>query len=95
MIAQENNIALNNFIYDELILSPLTDIVTNLENKEYSDCDVDWLNKELNKYVGFALEVLSKKINLGTAIGGIMNDYNRNRFLKYFKTLLRFFENHK
>ena len=81
-----------NFIFEMTIISPLNDIVSKLENREFRDCDIDWLNKKLIKYTDLALEVLGKKINLDKAIDGIMNDNNREVFLRYFNTLLKFFK---
>ena len=84
--------AKDSLIFEVTIISPLTEIVSKLESKEFRDCDIDWLNEKLEKYTELALEVLDKKINLSRAIGGNMNDTNYARFLNYFRTLLKFFK---
>jgi hypothetical protein len=94
MTTTENNPVIDNFIFEMTIITPLNDIITKLENREFRDCDINWLNDKLNKYTELALEVLGRKINLGKVVDGIMNDNNRERFLSYFNTLLKFFKSY-
>lgn len=84
--------AINNFIFETAVISPISDIIVKLENKEFRDCDVNWLNGKLKAYTDLALQTLGKQIEVGEAVGGTMNEHNRNRFISYFTTLLDYFK---
>lgn len=82
------------FFIEMMTVYPIEKIITQLENREFRDCDIKWLNKKLNTYTGVALEIMGKEIKLGEAVSenGIMNDNVYGTFLKYFKTLHKFFK---
>ena len=86
---------IDNFIFEVTVIDPITDLIAKIENNEFRDCDIDWLNNQLEKYTGLALKILGKKVNLDKAVSGVMNDIIRLRFLGYFKTLLGFFKNYQ
>jgi len=77
-----------------LYVAPIKGLIINLEDNIYKDGDMDFLNKELKTYTEVALKGLGKDFDLSDkAVGGVMNDKNKERFLEYFKTLLGYFEN--
>lgn len=84
--------AINNFIFETSVISPISDIIGKLKNKEFRDCDVAWLNGKLKSFTDFALQTMGKQIEVGEAVGGTMNDHNRNRFIGHFTTLLDYFK---
>jgi hypothetical protein len=75
------NPAMQQFIIETLLINPVKDIVYKLENKEFRDCDVKWLNDKLYNFTNFAAETLGKKF-----------EYKTNEFIKAFKTLLNYFK---
>jgi hypothetical protein len=86
------NTSINNFIFETVVISPITDIIVKLNQKEFRDCDIDWLNGKLKSFTDLALQTLGKQIDVGDAVGGTMNDHNRNRFISYFTTILNYFK---
>jgi hypothetical protein len=86
--------AIQNFIIETTLVDPITDIVTKLENKEFRDCDIKWLNNRLHNFTTIAMETLGKsfgKIDL-VDNDGVMNEYKTNRFLEAFNTILNYFK---
>lgn len=86
---------INNFIYETVLINPISDIVNKLENREFRDCDVKWLNSKLDKFTSFALETLGKSFDLNGIGSDMMNDNVREQFLNHFNTLLKYFKNFK
>ena len=88
------NEAIDIFIIEVTLIDPINDIVTKLENKEFRDCDIKWLNDRLSKFTSFAAETLGKKFGKINLVNndGIMNEYKTNAFLVAFKTILNYFK---
>lgn len=86
------NTSINNFIFETAVISPINDIIVKLKQKEFRDCDIDWLNGKLKSYTDLALQTMGKEIVVGDAVGGVMNDHSRNRFISYFTTILNYFK---
>ena len=85
---------LDQFVINAIIIEPISKIIKSLENKEYRDCDVKWLNKKLFNYTEFAAETLGSKFNNEQLVAddSLMNNYCYNKFLQAFKTLLEYFK---
>ena len=85
---------INNFIIETVLISPINDIIAKLENKEFRDCDISWLNNKLANFTGFAAETLGKKfieIDL-VSNNGNLSEYKTKRFLEHFKTISNYFK---
>ena len=89
-----NNPAIQQFIIETVLINPVKDIVSKLENKEFRDCDVKWLNDKLYNFTNFAAETLGKKFGRIDLVSndGLLNEYKTNEFLKAFRTLLNYFK---
>ena len=88
------NEAINRFIIEALLIDPISDIIFKLENKEFRDCDIRWLNNKLYKYTAFAAETMGIKFPEIKLISndGVLNDYKTARFIEAFTTLLNCFK---
>jgi len=88
------NEAINRFIIEAVLIDPIDDIIFKLENKEFRDCDIKWLNNELHKYTAFAAKTLGIKFPEIELISndGVLNDYTTARFIEAFTTLLNYFK---
>lgn len=84
--------AVDNFIFETVLIAPITDIIAKLNDGQFRDCDIAWLNNKLKKYTDFAIQTMGKEIVVGCEVGGVMNDHNRNRFISYFTTILNYFK---
>ena len=89
-----NNPAMQQFIIETVLINPVKDIVSKLENKEFRDCDIKWLNDKLYNFTNFAAETLGKKFGKIDLVNndGLLNEYKTNEFLKAFRTLLNYFK---
>ena len=85
---------LDKFVINAIIVEPITKIIKSLENKEYRDCDIEWLNKKLFNYTEFAAETLGINFNNEQIVdnNSLMNDHCYDRFLQAFRTLLEYFK---
>lgn len=94
MNTQANNPAIQKFIIETVLINPVKDIISKLENREFRDCDLKWLNDKLYNFTNFAAETLGKNFGKSELVNNdsILNEYVRNRFLKAFRTLLSYFE---
>ena len=89
------NESIDKFILQATLIDPISDIITKLENKEFRDCDIKWLNEKLNKFTVFALETLGKNFSENDYLlnnDNILNKYKINSFLKAFRTLFFYFK---
>ena len=85
---------LDQFVINAIIIEPISKIIKSLENKEYRDCDVKWLNKKLFNYTEFAAKTLGINFNNEQILNddNPMNEYCYDIFLQAFKTLLGYFK---
>lgn len=88
------NEAINTFIIEAVLIDPINDIIFKLENKEFRNCDIRWLNDKLYKYTAFAAKTLGIKFPEIELIShdGVLNDYTTARFIEAFTTLLNYFK---
>ena len=85
--------AIQNFIIETSLVNPIEKIIVQLENKEFRDCDIKWLDNKLYKFTNFAAETLNIKFpevfqsNIAT-----FNSFTTEYYLKNFNTLLNYFK---
>jgi hypothetical protein len=89
-----NNPAINQFIINQCLIEPVSKILIGLNNREYRDCDIKWLNDKLDEFTNFACETLQIKVIMPIIDDrlNILNDYLINRYIEYFRTLLNYFK---
>ena len=76
-----------------MYIKPLEDIVQTLKDNIYRDTDMEFLNGKLELYTKVAMKGIGKDYDLPqTAIGGILNPENKDRFLTDFTILLNYFK---
>jgi hypothetical protein len=85
---------LQKFMFETVFIIPIKDIVSKLENIEFRDCDIEWLNDKLYTYTDFAAKTFGKNFSKIDLVNndGLLNEYKRNEFLKAFKKILSYFE---
>ncbi len=92
----ETNSAINQFIIQTVLITPIEDIITKLEKKEFRDCDIKWLDKKLENFTEFACETLGIKVSMPSQIEGkevtLLNDYLVTQYSNLFNTLLTYFK---
>ena len=90
------NEAIYDFIIEEVLIKPVSDIIKKLRNRDFRDCDIDYLDGKLMDYTSFACEMLKISASLDDIDdeinGAIMNDYMANLYISRFETLLKYFE---
>lgn len=88
---------INRFIIDAVLVSPINSIIIKLENRDFRDCDIKWLNSKLEHLTKFACETLNETVVIPSQTpletNTILNECAYNTYLKYFKTLLSYFKN--
>ena len=85
---------INQFIIDTTIIHPLEKIISEFDNKNIRDCDIDWLNKQLDKFTELAAKSLFLDFEtISTSNDNtILTDFWRKKYYYYFTTLLNFFK---
>lgn len=89
------NDAINTFIFDVVLVDPIADILKKLENNEFRDCDILWLENKMRNFLDFAAKTLGLQVPVimpSEDIGVVMNDCKKQRFIKSFKALLDYFK---
>lgn len=91
-----NNAAIDQFIIDVTLIEPVTKIICQLENRKFRDCDIKWLDSKLENFTKLACQTLDLNILVPSQIGAqpypTLNDYNRDKYLRHFNTLLNYFK---
>jgi hypothetical protein len=83
----------NNFIISMSLIFPIEDIINKLNNSEFRDCDIKWLDNKLFSFTDLACKTLGMDIT--TPINEqytVFNDFVKNKYIGYFKTLLQYFK---
>ena len=90
-----NNTAIDQFIIEITLIDPVTKILKQLENGEFRDCDIKWLDSKLESFVEFTAKtlgingVMSQRESVKPAC---MNGYAFEYYSKYFTTILSYFK---
>jgi len=89
-----NSEIVNDFIIRQTLVRPIEDILNKLDNGDFRDCDIKWLDAKLEKFMAFAAETLRlpKVPNVPKEDFQIMNSYVYNYYSKYFTGLLNYFK---
>jgi hypothetical protein len=92
----KNNPAIDQFIIETTLIDPIAKIINQLENGEFRDCDIKWLDKKLEDFIKFAAETLGIKGIMPSSLNResftTLNDYVKGQYLTRFTTLLNYFK---
>lgn len=91
---KENNEILNQFIIDTVLVNPVNEIVTKLQERSFRDCDIKWLDGKLEKFTSFTAETLGLKLDPVSRSESFthFNDVVTDKYIFYFTTLLNYFK---
>jgi len=85
---------INNFIIETVLISPIEKILSQLNNNEFRDCDIKWLDVKLKNFIDFAAETLylqtpslPEREEFKT-----FNAYVKNHYTEKFQILLNYFK---
>jgi hypothetical protein len=91
-----HNPVINQFIIEASLINPVSKIINQLNNGEFRDCDIKWLDNKLENFTKFACETLGISVLTPSGIGSekytLLNDYVKNKYIKHFNTLLDYFK---
>lgn len=88
-------------LFDSMILSPIKKIIEQLNNGEYRNCDIVWLDNELEKFTKLACQTLGnsvitpldEKYNFEHSERFVtLNEQTQKKYLGYFTTLINYFK---
>lgn len=92
-----NNPTIDKFILDVLLIEPIQYVIDGLNNGEFRDCDIKWLDNKYQNYVKIASETLG--IAFPTQIEEdykfkrtVLNDYVTKYYIDRFTILLNYFK---
>jgi hypothetical protein len=91
-----NNPTIDQFIIEATLIDPISKIVNQLNNGEFRDCDIKWLDAKLEKFTKFACETLGINGMMPSDVNSekftLLNDYVKNQYINRFSTLLGYFK---
>ena len=89
-----NNPQIDQFIIEVSLVAPISKILTQLNNGEFRDCDIKWLDDRLENFTKLACKTLDIQIPMQPESNSFstLNDYAVNKYLHYFNTLLEYFK---
>lgn len=91
-----NNPAIQQFIIETALIDPISDIINKLNNGEFRDCDIKWLDNKLENFVSFAADTLGINFTKPSHLFGetfkYINEYSKTRYLERFNLLSKYFE---
>lgn len=86
----------NELIFEITLINPIESILLKLKNKEFRDCDINWLNQKLENFTKLAIKTFEEKIVLPSHTPmetlTTLNDFNYNLYINYFNILLNYFK---
>lgn len=89
----------DSFIIEMTLISPISDIVTKLNNGNFRDCDIKWLDSKLEKFMKIACDTMGMSAIVPSQMESepfkVLNKHNIDRYLKYFNGLLDYFKGFK
>lgn len=85
---------INDFIINTSVIEPIEKIISDLENGNFRDCDIDYLNKKLHTFTQIAAKTLGINFEYQEIVNNDnnLNPYKKDRFLTNFKKLLDYFK---
>ena len=87
-----NNIAIDQFIIEMTLVSPIEKIISQLQSKDFRDCDIKWLDAKLDAFTDLACKTLGINFLIVREAFTMLNDYVIGKYLNYFNTLLAYFK---
>lgn len=90
-----DTVAVNRFVVDTMLVSPIRRIIGQLDSGDFRDCDIVWLDNKLHGFVEIAGSTLG--INVAAIHVSdyrkpvLMNDYATGYYKDYFGRLLDYF----
>mgnify|MGYP003344020036 CR=1 FL=1 len=87
------NLLIDKTMLKILITDKIEEIIKNLENNNYGDKSISFLEKELEGFCALALKIMNVKLHIKRSKITILNDHNKNQYLSYFNKLLNFYNN--
>lgn len=91
-----NNKAIDQFIIETTLINPIEKIILQLENREFRDCDIKWLDSKLENFILFAAKTLGinaiPQLELHSEKFVFLNNYVLSYYKEKFNTLLNYFK---
>lgn len=95
-MTQTNNTTIDNFIIEMTLIAPIEKIINQLNNGEFRDCDIKWLDKKLGNFMLFACETFGmKNMTVPASEYSILNPYTVGKYKEWFGGLLEYFKSFK
>ena len=90
----KNESLINDFIIDTVLIEPIEKIIYNFENQNFRDCDIDWLNQQLEKFTSVTCKLLQRDEIFLNQINGYktLNPFLIEKYTNYFNILLNYFK---
>ena len=91
-----NNAAIDQFIIEMSLITPIEKILLQLKNGDFRDCDIKWLDSKLENFIEFAAKtiginaIMPNKLESETFT--ILNNYALRYYKDKFSTLLNYFK---
>lgn len=90
------NNSIETFIINESLVNLINKIINQLENGEFRDCDIKWLDGKLEKFTEFACKTLELDIIVPSKVGveayKTLNNYAKDQYKSRFNVLLNYFK---
>lgn len=92
---------LEDLLFDSMVINPIKNIIETLNNGGYRNCDIVWLDNNLEKFTKLACQTLGEnvitpldeKIHFENNEKFVtLNEQTQQKYLGYFTTLLNYFK---
>lgn len=88
-----NNSAIDQFIIEASLIDPIQKIINQLNNYEFRDCDIKWLDAKIEKFTQFACNILGIQVVMPiNSQDKTLNDFVLSQYVNHFNTLLNYFK---
>ena len=91
-----NNAAIDQFIIEMSLITPIEKILLQLKNGDFRDCDIKWLDSKLENFIEFAAKTLGINAIMPNKLESetftILNNYALRYYKDKFSTLLNYFK---
>lgn len=88
-----NNDLINYFIIDTTLVKPVEKIIMQLNNREFRDSDIKWLDAKLVNFTDFACKTLGINIIFpNDEKNKTLNNFVLTQYTNRFTTLLNYFK---
>ena len=87
---------IDQFIIEVSLIAPIEKIISQLENGEFRDCDIKWLDAKLENFIGFAAKTLGINAITPSSLHSetfvFLNNFSLVYYKEKFTTLLNYFK---